>query len=524
MDSDQKDSIRWYRGISGRIAIVVVLGAFILSLALTLVGLYQIQVAAGAAATEMGMNKMRGDLNVLDRDLWHEFGVARLSGGSLVNDFGENLAQRSDIVDQVSEGLGIVATVFVADGGDFRRLITSIELPSGERATGTMLGTDSAAYESLMSGQEFFGEAAILGRDYLVGYRPLLGADEQIVGVTFVGVELESVQQIVQSNWQRALWIQVALGLFLTLATIVLVVFRVHRLVVIPLLAAVDLAHLMSTGRLDATVRRELTERSDEIGSLARALSAMVEKLSQVLGSVLDGSEQINSASDQTSNTAQSLSQGASEQAASVEQTVASIEQMSASIHQNSENARVTAKLASEAAVKAGEGGRAVSETASAMHTIAEKISIIDDIAYQTNLLALNAAIEAARAGDHGKGFAVVASEVRKLAERSQVASREIGEVAQGSVRLANQAGTLLDEIVPAIEKTSGLVDEITAASSEQANGAEQIRGAVDQLNAITQQTASASEELASTAEQLSAQVTVLSSQISFFRLGRGGA
>lgn len=440
---------------------------------------------------------------------------------SLVNDFDEDLARRSDIVDHVSERLGIVATVFVVDGNDFRRLITSIELPSGERATGTLLGTDSAAYEPLMAGQEFFGEATILGREYLVGYRPLRGTEEQIVGVTFVGVELESVQHIVQSNWQQAFWILVTLGVFLTLAMILLVVFRVRRLIVVPLLDAVGLARLMSNGRLDVTVRKQLAQRSDEIGSLARALNGMVEKLGQVLGSVLQGSDQINSASDQTSHTAQSLSQGSSEQAASVEQTVASIEQMSESIHRNSENAQVTARLAGEAAAKAGQGGQAVSETALAMHTIAEKISIIDDIAYQTNLLALNAAIEAARAGDHGKGFAVVASEVRKLAERSQVASREIGEVAQRSVDLANQAGTLLDEIVPAIEETSGLVDEITAASSEQAKGADQIREAIDQLNAITQQTASSSEELAATAEQLSAQVTVLGSQISFFKLGR---
>jgi methyl-accepting chemotaxis protein len=175
--------------------------------------------------------------------------------------------------------------------------------------------------------------------------------------------------------------------------------------------------------------------------------------------------------------------------------------------------------MAGKAAHEAGEGGQAVIATVEAMQKIANKIGIVDDIAYQTNLLALNAAIEAARAGEHGKGFAVVAAEVRKLAERSQVAAQEIGELAGSSVALAEQAGKLITEMVPNIRKTSELVQEIAAASAEQASGVEQISGAMAQLNQTTQQNAAASEELAATAEEISGQSEQMDKLMMFFRL-----
>jgi methyl-accepting chemotaxis protein len=192
---------------------------------------------------------------------------------------------------------------------------------------------------------------------------------------------------------------------------------------------------------------------------------------------------------------------------------------MTASVAQNTENAKVTDGMATKAAQEANEGGEAVKATVAAMTQIAKKIGIIDDIAYQTNLLALNAAIEAARAGEHGKGFAVVAAEVRKLAERSQVAAQEIGEVASSSVELAQRAGHLLDQMVPNIRKTSDLVQEITAASEEQAAGLSQINSAVGQMNQTTQHNASSSEELAATAEEMSGQAEQLQQVVGFFKL-----
>ena len=261
-----------------------------------------------------------------------------------------------------------------------------------------------------------------------------------------------------------------------------------------------------------------VTERGDTESMMA-SIKVMVEKLSDVVGQVQESSDMLVGASEQLSATAQSLSQGASEQAASVEETSASMEEMSASIAQNNENAKVTGDLATHTAQDTREGGQAVKETVGAMKQIAQKIAIIDDIAYQTNLLALNAAIEAGRAGEHGKGFAVVAAEVRKLAERSQIAAEEISGLASGSVELAERAGRLLDTIVPSIQKTSDLVMEIAAASAEQNSGVGQINDAIGQISQSVAQNAAASEELASTSEEVNAQAQEMQSTMAFFRL-----
>ena len=296
-------------------------------------------------------------------------------------------------------------------------------------------------------------------------------------------------------------------------------VFWLVRGITRPLSEAVAVANKLANG--DLTAKIEVTSR-DETGELLIAMQNMVVKLSQIIGEVRGAADNLSSASEEVSATAQSLSQTSSEQAVSVEETSASIGQMTSSINQNTENAKVTDGMAFKAAKEATEGSEAVKETVSAMKSIADKISIIDEIAYQTNLLALNAAIEAARAGEYGKGFAVVAAEVRKLAERSQFAAQEIGEVARGSVQLAEKAGDLLDEIVPIISKTSNLVQEITAASEEQANGVDQINTAMEQLNKITQQNASSSEELAATAGGMSDQAEHLQQLMAFFRVEPG--
>ncbi|CAK0765084.1 methyl-accepting chemotaxis protein [Gammaproteobacteria bacterium] len=262
-----------------------------------------------------------------------------------------------------------------------------------------------------------------------------------------------------------------------------------------------------------------VTQYQGMLGQLRDSVNNTVAQLARTIEEVTHTSSELANAANQVEATAQSLSQATSEQAASVEETSAALEEMSASITQNADNANLTNTQAGQASIKAREGGSAVGETVTAMKQIAEKIGIVNDIAYQTNLLALNAAIEAARAGEHGKGFAVVAAEVRKLAERSQIAAREISELATGSVRRAENAGSLLSEIVPAIAKTSDLVQEIASASKEQSSGVNQINTAMSQLSQITQNNASSAEELAATAEELGSQVTQLQDLVGFFHL-----
>lgn len=261
--------------------------------------------------------------------------------------------------------------------------------------------------------------------------------------------------------------------------------------------------------------------RSDK-DMVGKALADMAGKLRGIIAEVREGAGSLAMASGQVSSASQSLSQGTSEQAASVEEMSVSLEQMSAAIRRNSENSRQMEQMATRSAADAGEGGRAVQETVRAMRSIAERISILEEIAYRTNLLALNATIEAARAGEHGRGFAVVASEVRRLAERSQAAAREIRGSAAESIEVAERSGKLLSQLVPVSEATAHLVCEVATSSSEQSSGVTSISKVVEQVDDVMQQTATAAEELASTAEELASQAEALDQRMRFFHIDAG--
>ena len=296
----------------------------------------------------------------------------------------------------------------------------------------------------------------------------------------------------------------------------ILVTLLVSRGITKPLQEVVSVVETISSGDLTKSVT---VDRNDEIGRLLAAMARMAGKLNEMIGEVRMGAGSVSTAATQVASSASSVSQGTSEQAAAVEQVTSSMEEMNASITQNAENSRKMEQMARKGAQDATQSGQAVLEAVSAMKSIAEKIAVIEEIAYQTNMLALNAAIEAARAGEHGRGFAVVAGEVRSLAERCRTAAQEIGGLAASNVQIAERSGGLLNELVPAIQKTADLVQEVAATSGEQAAGVSQINRAIGQVGLVTQRNAAGAEELSSTAEELASQAEALQDMISFFRV-----
>jgi methyl-accepting chemotaxis protein len=291
----------------------------------------------------------------------------------------------------------------------------------------------------------------------------------------------------------------------------------VVRSITRPLFEATQAAEAIAAG--DLRLQLDPGSASDEPGRLVLAMKRMIEQLRNVMGEIRAGADILRSGAGQVAAAAQLLSQGTSEQAASVEATTSSLQEMNASITQNAENSRASEQIAVGVRGQAEGSGAAATATVAAMRSITERISIIEEIAYQTNLLALNAAIEAARAGDQGKGFAVVATEVRKLAERSQVAAKEIRSVASTSVDTAERSGALIEGMLSQVKKTAELVQEVAAASAEQATGVAQMNQAMAKVDEVTQHNATSAEELSGTAAEMAAQVDALRELVRFFQL-----
>jgi methyl-accepting chemotaxis protein len=321
------------------------------------------------------------------------------------------------------------------------------------------------------------------------------------------------------SEVRRNTIIQIIVIAVIALIISIMITYFITQYFTVMIKKGVELARTYAKGDLTIKVPLKDLELKDELGDLARAMVEMGNRIENVISTIYSGAQNLSAASMQISSTTQQLSQGANEQASAVEEVSSSMEEMVSNIQQNSDNATQTEKIAFSSAQKISEVANASQKSLQSVRDITAKINIINDIAFQTNILALNAAVEAARAGEHGRGFAVVAAEVRKLAERSKVAAGEIAEISKSSLLITEEAEKKMLSILPEIEKTAKLVQEITSASQEQNAGTDQINNAIQQLNNVTQQNAAASEELATNAEELSGQAEQLKDIVSYFKV-----
>lgn len=298
-----------------------------------------------------------------------------------------------------------------------------------------------------------------------------------------------------------------------------LVSYFVTRYIISSLYSTIKLSKTYTAGDLTVKIAKADLESKDEMGDVNRAMASMGAKIEEVVATILESSRQITIASEQISATTQQLSQGANEQASSVEEISASVEEMTATIQLNTENAKQTEHIANVSSKGMQDVAETAAKSLASVREITSKISIINDIAFQTNLLALNAAVEAARAGEHGRGFAVVATEVRKLAERSKQAANEIVVLSSDSLFFTEESVSKIKNILPEIEHTATLVQQIMSANVDQSNGAEQINESIQELNEITQQNAAAAEELAANIEELTNQSEALLQMIEYFKV-----
>ncbi|MBF0284196.1 MAG: methyl-accepting chemotaxis protein [Magnetococcales bacterium] len=421
-----------------------------------------------------------------------------------------------NLVMQQRDGMGQTGETYLV-GPDKRMRSDSFLDKTGHSLKASFAGTiekngvDTEGAKEALSGK---ADAKVIhdynGNLVLSSFTPVKVGD--LTWALLAEIDLAEVRIPINAMVQAILMIAGVLTLLVAIMALL-----VAKSIATPLAHGVNFAKLVANGDLTALLD---VERKDEIGLLAQALRDMTEKLRGVVNEVRNSASNVSAGATQLSSASQELSQGATEQAASIEETSSAMEEMSSNIQQNTDNSVTTEKIAQVAAKDAAEGGQAVSQSVVAMKEIAGKIGIIEEIARQTNLLALNAAIEAARAGEHGKGFAVVAAEVRKLAERSQTAAGEISHLSTSSVQVAERAGAIINKLVPDIQRTAELVQEISAASREQTQGASQINSAIQQLDQVIQRNAGASEEMAATAEELNSQADQLSQAIAFFKTG----
>ncbi|MDG5815559.1 methyl-accepting chemotaxis protein [Chitinispirillales bacterium ANBcel5] len=507
-----------FNNLSLKLKLILFTGTLLLIMGVTLsfVAYRAAERAGEEIAEEVFEEKLYGDINAVRRYVESFYGSISLQEGKLVDKSGLPIENRHEMVDAVLKELGVVATIFVRDGQDFRRISTNIENEDGTRAVGTMLGTQSDAYQPVTQQQQYIGEARILGLPYLCAYDPIINDDDEVIGIIFVGVDKTEAEYL-RSDELRTLMFQIAGAFFFVFIAALFVLFVIIKKITAPIVETTEMLKDIAQGEGDLTKRLKITTQ-DEIGELSKWFNVFVEKIQNIIKEVNSDTTALSAASEELSSsstqiaanaeemTAQSTTAAsASEQATSNINTISaateqisgsistvatSIEEMNASLNEVSRNCQKESEIALNATEEAKKSKEIMVRLGTAAKSVDKIVEVINDIADQTNLLALNATIEAASAGDAGKGFAVVANEVKELAKQTANATKEISTQVEQMQTNTESAVAAIDSIAEVINEVNQISQTIVSAVEEQTATISEISSSVNGVNTGAQDVA----------------------------------